>query len=52
MSKEKKKILITGASRGIGKDIALKSKENGYIVLGTSTSEEGAQGLEKKVFMV
>ena len=27
MSKEKKKILITGASRGIGKDIALKSKE-------------------------
>ena len=48
MSKEKKKILITGASRGIGKDIALKCKENGYIVLGTSTSEEGAQGLEKE----
>ena len=48
MSKEKKKILITGAARGIGKDIALKSKENGYIVLGTSTSEEGAQGLEKE----
>ena len=48
MSKGKKKILITGASRGIGKDIALKSKENGYIVLGTSTSEEGAQGLEKE----
>ena len=48
MSKEKKKILITGASRGIGKDIALKSKENGYIVLGTSTSEEGAQALEKE----
>ena len=48
MSKEKKKILITGASRGIGKDIALKSKENGYIVLGTSTSEEGVQGLEKE----
>ena len=48
MSKEKKKILITGASRGIGKDIALKSKENGYIVLGTSTSEVGAQSLEKE----
>ena len=48
MSKEKKKILITGASRGIGKDIALKSKENGYIVLGTSTSEEGVQALEKE----
>ena len=48
MSKEKKKILITGASRGIGKDIALKSKESGYIVLGTSTSEVGAQALEKE----
>ena len=48
MSKEKKKILITGASRGIGKNIALKSKENGYIVIGTSTSKEGAQGLEKE----
>tara|TARA_B100000586_G_scaffold125105_1_gene90359 strand:- start:62 stop:784 length:723 start_codon:yes stop_codon:yes gene_type:complete len=48
MSKEKKKILITGASRGIGKEIALKSKENGYIVLGTSTSEVGAQALEKE----
>ena len=48
MSKEKKKILITGASRGIGKEIALKSKKNGYIVLGTSTSEVGAQALEKE----
>ena len=48
MSKEKRKILITGASRGLGKDIALKSKENGYIVLGTSTSEVGAQELEKE----
>ena len=48
MSKEKKKILITGASRGLGKDIALKSKENGYIVLGTSTSEVGAQAIEKE----
>ena len=48
MSKEKKKILITGASRGIGKNIALKSKENGFIVIGTSTSKEGVQGLEKE----
>ena len=48
MSKEKKKILITGASRGIGKDIALKSKENGYIVLGTSTSKVGTKALEKE----
>ena len=48
MSKEKKKILITGASRGIGKDIALKSIENGYIVLGTSTSKVGAQALKRE----
>ena len=48
MLKEKKKILITGASRGIGKNIALNSKKNGYIVLGTSTTKEGVQGLEKE----
>ena len=43
MQKESKKILITGASRGIGKDIALKSKEKGYKVLGTSTTKEGVE---------
>jgi len=48
MSKEKKKILITGASRGIGKSLALKSKENGYVVVGTSTSKRGVQELENE----
>ena len=43
MQKEFKKILITGASRGIGKDIALKAKEKGYKVLGTSTTKEGVE---------
>ena len=43
MQKERKKILITGASRGIGKDIALKLKEKGYKVLGTSTTNEGVE---------
>lgn len=43
MQKKRKKILITGASRGIGKDIALKSKEKGYEVLGTSTTNEGVK---------
>ena len=43
MQKELKKILITGASRGIGKDIALKAKEKGYKVLGTSTTKEGVE---------
>jgi 3-oxoacyl-[acyl-carrier protein] reductase len=48
MSKEKKKILITGASRGIGKSLALKSKKNGYVVVGTSTSKRGVQELENE----
>ena len=47
MKKESKKILITGASRGIGKDIALKSKEKGYEVLGTSTTNEGVSNLRE-----
>jgi len=45
MQKESKKILITGASRGIGRDIALSSKEKGYKVLGTSTTNEGVSSL-------
>ena len=47
MQKESKKILITGASRGIGRDIALKSKEKGYEVLGTSTTNEGVSSLKE-----
>jgi len=47
MQKESKKILITGASRGIGKDIALNSKEKGYKVLGTSTTNEGVSSLNE-----
>lgn len=47
MQKESKKILITGASRGIGKNIALNSKEKGYKVLGTSTTNEGVSSLKE-----
>ena len=47
MQKKSKKILITGASRGIGKDIALKSKAKGYEVLGTSTTNEGVSNLKQ-----
>ena len=47
MQKESKKILITGASRGIGKDIALNSKDKGYKVLGTSTTNEGVSSLKE-----
>tara|TARA_B100000686_G_scaffold152475_1_gene159701 strand:- start:3230 stop:3949 length:720 start_codon:yes stop_codon:yes gene_type:complete len=44
MNNQKQKILVTGASRGIGKSISLALKEN-YEVLGTSTSIEGAESL-------
>ena len=47
MQKESKKILITGASRGIGRDIAINSKEKGYKVLGTSTTNEGVLSLKE-----
>jgi 3-oxoacyl-[acyl-carrier protein] reductase len=37
--------LITGASRGIGKAIALALGRAGAVVTGTATSEAGAQGI-------
>ena len=40
-----KTALVTGASRGIGKAIALELKHNGFNVLGTATSDAGAKDL-------
>ena len=40
-----KTALVTGASRGIGRAIALDFKEKGYSVIGTATSETGATEL-------
>jgi len=37
--------LVTGASRGIGQAIALHLAKSGAIVIGTSTSETGAQAI-------
>ncbi len=37
--------LVTGASRGIGQAIALGLANAGALVIGTSTSESGAQGI-------
>ena len=51
MVNESKKVLITGASRGIGKAIAVKLKEKDFNVIGTSTSKEGVQSLIKEGFM-
>ena len=40
-----KTALVTGASRGIGRAIALEFKEKGYSVIGTATSENAASEL-------
>jgi 3-oxoacyl-[acyl-carrier protein] reductase len=37
--------LVTGASRGIGRAIALTLAQKGYTVVGTATSEAGASGI-------
>ena len=37
--------LVTGASRGIGRAIALRLAEAGWRVIGTATSESGAAGI-------
>ncbi|MCU4674778.1 3-oxoacyl-ACP reductase FabG [Catenovulum sp. 2E275] len=39
--------LVTGASRGIGKAIALKLVEAGATVVGTATSEKGAEAISE-----
>ena len=54
---DKKVAVVTGATRGIGKDIACNLGKNGYFVLGTSTSDIGARKItnlfkEKKIFGV
>ena len=39
--------LVTGASRGIGKAIAHTLAARGYVVIGTATTEAGAQGISE-----
>ncbi|MDM4767492.1 3-oxoacyl-ACP reductase FabG [Pelomonas sp. SE-A7] len=47
MSENKQVALVTGASRGIGRSIALTLAERGYVVIGTATSESGAAGISE-----
>ncbi|MDK1023980.1 MAG: 3-oxoacyl-ACP reductase FabG [Gammaproteobacteria bacterium] len=44
-----KTALVTGASRGIGKAIAADLAKNGAFVIGTATSEAGANGISESL---
>ena len=39
--------LVTGASRGIGRAIALRLAQDGFVVTGTATSDAGAQAVSE-----
>ena len=47
---EGKIVLVTGATRGIGKAIALTLGTSGATVIGTSTSKVGADNISKMLF--
>ncbi len=45
MTLENEIAFVSGASRGIGKEIALELGRNGALVIGTATSEKGAESI-------
>ncbi len=46
MTQESRVALVTGASRGIGQAIARELGRQGRIVIGTATSESGAEKID------
>ncbi|MEY2682423.1 MAG: hypothetical protein RIQ66_984, partial [Pseudomonadota bacterium] len=47
MSQTSKVALVTGATRGIGQAIALALGQAGHTVIGTATTDEGAQSISQ-----
>lgn len=44
---DEKIALVTGASRGIGREIAITLGKSGFVVVGTATTDEGADAISK-----